>query len=157
MIIDHRGIRWAFPRFSLRLLLIVLTCIAVFVALRRERLRAGAEAAWARLEDLLTAESDSILVNGVLIPGPIISGAPAVLDPPSPHEIATALQKKGGVNKVPPNARMILEPLATYVDPPRVYPQIGPARLHHAHYKCMIYSDNSERMIYIDHNHFCKQ
>ena len=68
------------------------------------------------------------------------------------------------------NVRMVVEPLADYVDPPRVYPLIGPAQLHHAHYKCIIYytevtrvgwpipyttvDEDSQEVIYIDHNHF---
>jgi hypothetical protein len=57
-----------------------------------------------------------------------------------------------------------------YIDPPRFYPLIGPAQLHHAHYKCTVYCsertivgypvphtlDDREviEVIYIDHNHF---
>ena len=31
------------------------------------------------------------------------------------------------------------EQIADYVDPPRFYPLIGPAQLHHCHYKCTVY------------------
>jgi hypothetical protein len=65
---------------------------------------------------------------------------------------------------------MIIEPIADYIDPPRVYPLIGPAQLHHAHYKCTIFysevthngwplpyttvDEDSQEVVYIDHEHF---
>lgn len=115
----------------------------------------------------------------VPILGPITSGGPAVaLDPPSPDEVMRAMEKvhavQGGVplmyEKQRNNVRMIVEPIADYVDPPRVYPLIGPAQLHHAHYKCTVYytevtrigwpvpyttvDEDSREVVYIDHNHF---
>jgi hypothetical protein len=67
------------------------------------------------------------------------------------------------------NVRIIVEPIADYIDPPRVYPLIGPAQLHHAHYKCIIHfsevtrvgwpipyttvDEDCQEVIYIDHNH----
>lgn len=114
----------------------------------------------------------------VPILGPITQGGPAVaLDPPSQDEIMRALEKarpvQGGVpllNEIQRNnVRIVVEPIADYVDPPRVYPMIGPAQLHHAHYKCTIYfqevtrvgwpipytkdNQDAEEVIYVDHNH----
>ena len=111
--------------------------------------------------------------------GPITSGGPAVaLDPPSEDEIIRALIEnqhiEGGLpflwERQHNNVRMTVEPIADYVDPPRVYPLIGPAQLHHAHYKCTIYytevtrvgwpvpyttvDEDASEVIYIDHNHF---
>jgi hypothetical protein len=111
--------------------------------------------------------------------GPITSGGPPVaLDPPSEDEIMRALVEnehvEGGLpflwEKQLNNVRMTVEPIADYVDPPRVYPLIGPAQLHHAHYKCTIYytqvtrvgwpvpyttvDEDASEVIYIDHNHF---
>ncbi|MEL6898539.1 MAG: hypothetical protein AAFP90_20780 [Planctomycetota bacterium] len=110
---------------------------------------------------------------------PMTAGGPAVaLDPPSDHEVMRALEKarpvSGGVpflhEKQRNNVRIIKEKIADYVDPPRFYPLIGPAQLHHAHYRCKIYfsertiigwpiphslEDNEAmEVIYIDHNHF---
>jgi len=117
--------------------------------------------------------------NRVPILGPITAGGPAVaLDPPSPDEVMRALEKakplEGGVPLLHEvqrsNVRMIIEPIADYIDPPRVYPLIGPAQLHHAHYKCTLYyaettrvgwpvpyttvDEDSSEVLYIDHNHF---
>jgi hypothetical protein len=67
------------------------------------------------------------------------------------------------------NVRIVVEPIADYIDPPRIYPLVGPAQLHHAHYKCIIYythvtnvgwpipyttsDQEAQEVIYIDHNH----
>ena len=110
--------------------------------------------------------------------GPLQAGAPEVgLDPPSEDEVMRALEKarpvQGGLpflhevqrNKV----RIIVEPLADYVDPPRVYPLVGPAQLHHCHFKCIVYynevtrigwpvphttsCEDCQEVLYIDHDH----
>lgn len=115
----------------------------------------------------------------VPILGPITAGGPAVaLDPPSDDEVMVALEKarpvKGGIPFLYEvqrnNVRIVKEKIADYVDPPRFVPMIGPAQLHHAHYKCTIYfqeatwvgwpipyshrDEDSVEVIYIDHNHF---
>lgn len=115
----------------------------------------------------------------VPILGPTTSGGPVVaLDPPSDDEVMHALEKarpvQGGVpllwEKQRNDVRIIKEKIADYVDPPRFYPLIGPAQLHHAHYKCTIYflertiigypvphtleDQESIEVVYIDHNHF---
>lgn len=114
----------------------------------------------------------------VPILGPITAGGPAVaLDPPSDDEIMRALEKarpvEGGfpfLDEVQRNdVRIVVEPIADYIDPPRVFPLVGPAQQHHAHYKCTIYyrettrvgwpvpytADNldAREVVYIDHNH----
>jgi hypothetical protein len=116
--------------------------------------------------------------NRVPILGPLTAGGPAVaLDPPSEDEIIRALEEarptQGGVPLLHEiqrnNIDMVIEPIADYVDPPRVYPMIGPAQQHHAHYKCTIFfteikrigwpiphtliDEDSREVIYIDHNH----
>ena len=114
----------------------------------------------------------------VPILGPITSGGPVMaLDPPSEDEIMRALEDarplEGGLPLLHEiqrnNCKMTVEPIADYVDPVRVYPLIGPAQQHHAHYKCTIYftevtrvgwpipytttDEESQEVIYIDHNH----
>ncbi|MCA9248824.1 MAG: hypothetical protein KDA42_16975, partial [Planctomycetales bacterium] len=67
------------------------------------------------------------------------------------------------------DVRIVKEKIADYIDPPRVYPLIGPAQLHHAHYKCTVHysettrvgwpiphtktDEDSVEVLYIDHNH----
>ena len=110
--------------------------------------------------------------------GPITSGGPAAaLDPPSDDEIMRALERaqplEGGVPFLHEvqrnNVRIVKNKISDYIDPPRVYPLIGPAQLHHCHYKCTIYYSETQRMswplphtlrdedaqevIYVDHNH----
>lgn len=113
----------------------------------------------------------------VPIMGPSTSGGqPRAMDPPTPDEVMRALEKARPVEGGVPllfevqrnNVRIIPELIADYVDPPRIYPLIGPAQLHHAHYKCTIYYsettragwpvphtkvDDTVEVIYVDHNH----
>jgi hypothetical protein len=111
--------------------------------------------------------------------GPIPAGVEHVaMDPPSDDEVMRVLEKAHPVEGGTPflwtqqrdNVRIVVEPVADYVDPPRVYPLIGPAQLHHAHYKCIVYymktthvgwpipytdtDQEAQEVIYIDHNHF---
>jgi hypothetical protein len=115
----------------------------------------------------------------VAILGPLTSGGPAIaLDPPSDDEVMRALEKARPIQGGLPimhevqrsNVRIVKDKIADYVDPPRVIPLIGPAQLHHAHYKCTVYfredtwvgwpiphrltDEDSQEVIYIDHNHF---
>lgn len=117
--------------------------------------------------------------NRVPILGPTTSGGPVrALDPPSDDEIMHALEDARTVNGGIPllyekqrnNVRIIKEKIADYIDPPRFYPLIGPAQLHHAHYKCTIFFEERTtigypvphslhdrevvEVLYIDHNHF---
>jgi hypothetical protein len=114
----------------------------------------------------------------VPIMGPITSGGPAVaLDAPSDDEIMRTLERSHPVEGGFPflhetqrdNVRIVKTLIADYVDPPRFYPLVGPAQLHHAHYKCTVYFEETKRkgwpipstasdeeeveVIYIDHNH----
>jgi len=100
------------------------------------------------------------------------------LDPPSDDEIMVALEHARPIEGGLPflyevsrnNVRIVKEKIADYVDAPRIIPLIGPAQLHHAHYKCTVYYTEVKRVgwpvphtlrdeeavevIYIDHNHF---
>lgn len=114
----------------------------------------------------------------VPILGPITNGGePKALDPPSDDEVMLALEKvrpvEGGLpflHEVQRNdVRIVKDLIADYVDPVRVYPLIGPAQQHHAHYKCTVYfrettrvgwpmphtleDEDTVEVIYIDHNH----
>ena len=111
--------------------------------------------------------------------GPIMPGGPVTaLDTPSDDEVMVALEKarpvRGGIpllwERQRNNVRIVKDKIADYIDPPRVYPLIGPAQLHHAHYKCTVYftevtrngwplpytttTEDAQEVVYIDHNHF---
>ena len=111
--------------------------------------------------------------------GPITPGTTCVaLDPPSEDEVMRALEDARGVQGNFPflyevqrnNVRITVEPIADYIDPPRVVPLLGPVQLHHAHYKCTVYftettrvgwpcpyttvNEDAQEVLYIDHNHF---
>ena len=114
----------------------------------------------------------------VPIMGPITAGGPVVaLDPPSDDEVMQALEKaspvRGGIpllyERQRNNVQIVKEKIADYVDPPRFFPTVGMASLHHAHYKCTIYytdrvingwpvpytleDKEAAEVVYIDHNH----
>lgn len=114
----------------------------------------------------------------VPILGPVTSGSePVALDPPSDDEVMVAMEKANPVQGGYPflyernrnNVRITKEKIADYIDPPRVYPLIGPAQQHHAHYKCTVYyedvrnigwpvphrlvDEDAREVVYIDHNH----
>ncbi len=111
--------------------------------------------------------------------GPLVPGGPVeALDTPSDDEVMVALERvrpvRGGLpllwERSRNNVRIVKDKIADYIDPPRVYPLIGPAQLHHCHYKCTIYfsettrngwplpyttvAEDAQEVVYIDHNHF---
>ena len=115
----------------------------------------------------------------VPIMGPITAGGPVeALDPPSDDEVMRALERArpvgGGIPFMHESQRnnvvIVKKKIADYIDPPRVVPLLGPAQLHHAHYKCTVYfterkivgwpiphtliDEDAVEVIYIDHNHF---
>lgn len=95
------------------------------------------------------------------------------MDPPSDDEVMrTVPTVEWGVpflhEKFRNNVRIVKELIADYVDDPRVYPLVGPAQLHHCHFKCTVYYDGTFRsnwlipfthndetvqVVYIDHDH----
>ena len=110
--------------------------------------------------------------------GPLTPNTPTTaLDTPSEDEVMRALEKakplQGGLPMLHEiqrtNVRIVVEPLSDYIDPPRVYPLTGPAQLHHAHYKCIVYfsevtrvgwpipytttDEDCQEVVYIDHDH----
>ena len=85
--------------------------------------------------------------NKVAVLPPITEENHIALDPPSEDQIVRALEKVrplgGGVPGLEVTSRNIkgitIDTIADYVDPPRQIPLVGPAQLHHAHYKCTVY------------------
>ena len=77
---------------------------------------------------------------------PIKEGAPLPLceDPPSEAEVLRAMPHV--VRGVPyvyeefrDNIQIVTERIVDHVDPVRFFPLLGPAQLHHCHWKCTIY------------------
>jgi hypothetical protein len=110
--------------------------------------------------------------------GPIAPGAPCTaMDPPSDDEVMRALEAARRVQGGFPllhemqrnNVRIVSELIQDGIDPPREYPLVGPAQLHHAHYKCIVYynevcrvgwpipyttsNEETQEVVYIDHDH----
>ena len=86
---------------------------------------------------------------------PIAEGGQAIgLDPPSDDEVMRAIEEIHPTNKGWPflhevqisNVRIVKEKTVDKTDDPRVYPLIGPARLHHVHYKCTVYFTKTTRV-----------
>jgi len=98
-------------------------------------------------------------------------------DPPSPDEVMRALpnETSGGnafiAETQRSNVKMVVEPIVDRMDDCRFYPLVGPARLHHCHYKCTVYydkvirsdwpvpfyhKDETTQVVYIDHDHLIR-
>jgi len=99
------------------------------------------------------------------------------MDPPSQDEVMRALpdETSGGWAFVAEtsrsNVRIVVEPIVDRIDDCRFYPMVGPARLHHCHYKCTVYfdkvirsdwpvpfrhKDETVQVVYIDHDHLIR-
>ena len=96
---------------------------------------------------------------------------------PTDAEVMQVLKKKRPIEGGPPelhetklkDVRIVKEKIADYLDPPRVFPLVGPAQLHHTHFKCTIYftnhvkvgwpnkherSEDIVEVVYVDVHHF---
>lgn len=99
------------------------------------------------------------------------------LDPPSPDEVMRYLpdDTAGGIWFIAEthrnNVRMTIEPIVDRLGECRYYPMVGPARLHHCHYKCTVFfdktiistwpipfshTDATQEVVYIDHDHLIR-
>lgn len=99
------------------------------------------------------------------------------MDPPSPDEVMRALpdEASGGWTFLAEtsrnNVRIVYEPIVDRIDECRFFPMVGPARLHHCHYKCTVYydkvirsdwpvpfrhKDETVQVVYIDHDHLIR-
>jgi hypothetical protein len=99
------------------------------------------------------------------------------LDPPSDDEVVRALpdDTRGGVAFLAEtsrnNVRITVDLIVDRVDECKFYPLVGPARLHHCHYKCTVYfdktirsswpvpfthTDETKEVVYIDHDHLIR-
>ncbi|MEZ6143548.1 MAG: hypothetical protein R3B84_23535 [Zavarzinella sp.] len=83
--------------------------------------------------------------RAVIMP-PIRDGFPPPLceDPPTEREVLRTLKKvrrgvPGICEEFRDNIRIRCERIKDVIDPPRFFPLIGYAQLHHCHWKCIIY------------------
>ncbi|MDR2644341.1 MAG: hypothetical protein LBC74_16295 [Planctomycetaceae bacterium] len=120
---------------------------------------------------------ESSRFNGVDILDPIVGPDHVALDPPTDDQCVRHFSKirpiTGQVPGLETSRRDIVgitkELIADYVDEPRFFPLIGPAQVHHAHYKITIYfketvnvgwpiphtitDDEAVEVFYIDKDH----
>ncbi len=99
------------------------------------------------------------------------------MDPPSADQIMRALPTgtKGGFPFLAEtsrnNVRIVSDLIVDRLDECKFFPQAGPARLHHCHYKCTVYYEETKRshwpvpfthtdqvqeVVYIDHDHLIR-
>ena len=89
----------------------------------------------------------------VAILDPIV-GEHYAQDPPSDDQVIRQLEKIRPVSGAVPGMEVTYrnvkgitkEKIADFVDPPRHYPLVGPAQLHHVHYKCTVYFEEVTRV-----------
>jgi len=89
--------------------------------------------------------------NKAAILPPITDTEPHAQDPPPDDQVMRQLEKIRPVAGAVPGTEttyrnvkgITKELLADYVDPPRVLPLVGPVQVHHAHYKCTIYFEET--------------
>jgi hypothetical protein len=98
-------------------------------------------------------------------------------DPPSADEVMRTLpnETSGGwpfmAETARNNVKIVTEPIVDRLDECRFFPLVGPAKLHHCHYKCTVYydlikrsdwpvpfkfEDPSIQVVYIDHDHLIR-
>jgi hypothetical protein len=104
-----------------------------------------------RMEDKYAHKND---YRTSILP-PIREGFPPPIceDPPSEQEILRCMPR---VTRGVPYAyeefrddiQIVTERLVDKIDPPRFFPLVGPAQLHHCHWKCTIYFKQTEQSSY---------
>lgn len=92
--------------------------------------------------------------NKVAVLPPITDSNHIALDPPSDDQVMRQLEKIRPLSGAVPgletsyrNVKGITKELVSdFVDPPRVMPLVGPVQVHHAHYKCTVYFEETTRV-----------
>jgi len=102
-----------------------------------------------RTEDKYTSPNASPNDNRTPILPPLPEGAPAPQCEEAPDE-ARILRALPRVSSVPylceehrDNIRTVTELLVDKINEPRFFPLIGPAQLHHCHWKCTVFYDET--------------
>lgn len=106
-----------------------------------------------------------------------VDGDVFCVDPPSEDQVIRALpdDPAGGFaffqETQMNNVRIVVEPMVDRLDDCKMYPLVGPCRLHHCHYKCTVYydktirsywpipftfTDQTEEVVYIDKDHLIR-
>jgi hypothetical protein len=95
-----------------------------------------------RMEEKLCSKND---FRTPILP-PLQPGAPLPLceDPPDESQVLRAMPHVArGVpyfyEEFRDNIQIVTERIKDTIDPPRFFPLVGPAQLHHCHWKCTIY------------------
>ena len=108
---------------------------------------------WAteRMEDKYTYKNDK---RTSILP-PIREGFPPPIceDPPSEQEVLRAMPRvtRGvpfGYEEFRDDIQVVTERLVDKIDPPRFFPLVGPAQLHHCHWKAIIYYKETDQSSY---------
>jgi len=106
-----------------------------------------------------------------------VEGDVFCVDPPSEDQVMRSLPNApaGGFAFLEEtqfnNVKIVVEPMVDRLDECKVYPLVGPCRLHHCHYKCTVYydktiraywpvpfshTDQSVEVVYIDKDHLIR-
>ncbi len=120
---------------------------------------------------------EDLRYNKVSIMGPVCNGQAVALDAPSDDQIIRALEKVRPVSGSIPfletthrtDIRITKELMADYLDSPTMVPLVGPAQVHHSHWKCTVYftetvncgwpipqtlvDEEAQEVLYIDLDH----
>jgi hypothetical protein len=73
-------------------------------------------------------------------------------NPPSEREVLRSVAgAEGDAASNCDDCNIALEQIVDKIDPPRFYPLIGPAQLHHCHWKCTVYYTATVRVDYLVH------
>jgi hypothetical protein len=76
---------------------------------------------------------------------------PGCNDPPDEADVLRALRPPAGSSPLcestRDNVQVVTELLVDRIDPPRFYPLVGTAQLHHCHWKCTVYYTETVRFL----------
>jgi len=87
---------------------------------------------------------------------PVRDYAPvSCMDPPTEYDIVRVMRKPSHGGKIPylyekhyNKLRFEVQKIVDHIDECRYYPLVGPAQLHHCHYKVTIFFDEIKRSFY---------
>jgi hypothetical protein len=105
------------------------------------------------ISGLKPAEKPAPVYRTPIVP-PIRPDRPAPLceNPPTEAEVLRALRPVHGVpylyEQHRGNIQITMERIVDKIDPPRFFPLVGPAQLHHCHWKCTVYYTATDHVNY---------